>query len=201
MAWAVVAVQAQNNTKPSTGTLTERMNEQNLNSQALNPEVLNLRDIHLPEPVSWWPLAPGWWILAGSIALIIIAFFITRKIYLSRQLKRDIKTELEHIKQRFQKTPDESELAKSLSVLLRRASISYYPAKNIAGLTGDDWLAWLDKTNTNAANKKFQSNIGKILLTAPYRADKTSLDYDAQTLINLCESWLYSSHSKAAGIV
>jgi hypothetical protein len=22
-----------------------------------------LRDIQLPEPISWWPLAPGWWVL------------------------------------------------------------------------------------------------------------------------------------------
>ena len=27
-----------------------------------------LRDIQLPEPISWWPLAPGWWVLIISVS-------------------------------------------------------------------------------------------------------------------------------------
>ena len=73
------------------------MNEQSMIPQGLNPETLNLRDIHLPEAIFWWPLAPGWWILAGATLLFIIVFFVSRKIsrktYISRQLKRDIKSE------------------------------------------------------------------------------------------------------------
>ena len=33
-----------------------------MNSAATNP-LDQLRDIHLPEPILWWPLAPGWWLL------------------------------------------------------------------------------------------------------------------------------------------
>ena len=173
----------------------------------MNEQTLNLRDIHLPEPVSWWPIAPGWWLLLAALLIIIAFAFIARKIYRSKQLKRDINAELEAIKQQFQQTQNKSQLAKALSILLRRASITYYSRTNfngesVAGLTGENWLAWLDKTHASvdsalaAKNIKFQSELGHVLITAPYMADDAALDYDAQTLIQLCESWLHSPHDK-----
>lgn len=163
----------------------------------MNQQTLNLRDIHLPEPISWWPIAPGWWILLCGILLIITVLFIGRKIYISRQLGRDIRSELEVIKQQFQQDQNKPQLAKSLSTLLRRANISYYPQANIAGLTGERWLSHLDKTNTRPFVKaSFNSEIGKILLSAPYLPDETTLDFDARTLIGLCESWLTSTHTR-----
>ncbi len=168
-----------------------------MNEQTLTPQTLDLRDIHLPEPISWWPIAPGWWMLIASLILIITVIFILRKIYLGKQLKRDITSELENIKQQFKKTQNKSQLAKSLSILLRRASISYYPKTNIAGLTGEHWLAYLDKTNVKLSKKNsFKSNAGEVLLSAPYLPDNTKLDFDAQSLIELCESWLLAPHKK-----
>ncbi|GMR01665.1 MAG: DUF4381 domain-containing protein [Gammaproteobacteria bacterium] len=165
----------------------------------MNEQTLNLRDIHLPEPISWWPLAPGWWILVACIIFVILTLFIARKIYQARQLKRDITAELEQIKQQFKKTQNKSQLARSLSVLLRRANITYNPTSNIAGLTGDDWLTWLDDTNkSSTADTRFQSDTGKILLSAPYLPENAALDFNARELIHLCESWLQTSHGKQA---
>ena len=169
-----------------------------MSEQSLTPQNLDLRDIHLPDPISWWPIAPGWWLVIVSLFLIIAVIFILRKIYLGKQLKRDIISKLENIKQQFHKTQNKSQLAKSLSILLRRASITYYPENNIAGLTGNNWLNHLDITNSNGSpGRVFQSNTGEVLLSAPYLPDNSIHDYDAQALIQLCESWLRSSHKKA----
>lgn len=169
-----------------------------MNQPISNTPALNLRDIHLPEPVSWWPPAPGWWLLIAAIIVIVTAFFISRKIYRSKQLRRDIAAELDTIKKQFQQTGNKSQLACALSALLRRACISYYPAKNIAGLTGEDWLAYLDDSNTKATSEqRFQSETGKILLSAPYLPENARLDYDAQALLRLCESWLLSPHKNS----
>ena len=46
----------------------------------MKPDLSQLRDIHLPPPVSWWPLAPGWWLLLGTLLLLTaIAFWLWRR--------------------------------------------------------------------------------------------------------------------------
>ncbi|HET9483332.1 MAG TPA: DUF4381 domain-containing protein, partial [Xanthomonadales bacterium] len=46
-----------------------------------------LRDIHLPAEPSWWPPAPGWWLLAILViaALVFLVRFAWRK---RRELRR-----------------------------------------------------------------------------------------------------------------
>jgi hypothetical protein len=172
-------------------------NPQAPNIQSLDPQSLNLRDIHLPDPISWWPISAGWWIVLAAIVLSIIIIFVLRKVYKSRQLNRDISSEIDHIKKQFLQNQNKSQLAKSLSILLRRASISFYPAKDIAGLTGDDWLSMLDQSNKKPLGELcFQSDIGKLLISAPYQSEDSLADYDSAALIRLCESWLVSKHDK-----
>jgi len=163
---------------------------------------LDLKDIHLPDAISWWPLAPGWWILLAVVICTILFIFIARKIYIKKQLKRDIHRELDKIKNIYQQTQNKSQLAKSLSVLLRRASISYYPdtRNNGAGLTGQQWLSWLDNTARRPQEtKQFQSEVGNVLINAPYLPDNTDLDFDAEALIDISENWLLSKHKQMQG--
>ncbi|MGB0719658.1 MAG: DUF4381 domain-containing protein, partial [Bdellovibrionales bacterium] len=37
-----------------------------------------LRDIRGLEDVSWWPLAPGWWILLGLVLAIVLGLVLFR---------------------------------------------------------------------------------------------------------------------------
>jgi hypothetical protein len=173
-----------------------------MKAPAPDQQPLDLRDIHLPEAISWWPIAPGWWMVLASTILIIASIFILRKIYLKKQLARDIHSELDNIKQQYDQTKNKSQLAKSLSILLRRANISYYPKTDSAGLIGNKWLTYLDSTiSDSSTEKKFQSDIGKILLSAPYLPEDASLDFDATKLIRLCESWLGAAHKKTSHIL
>jgi len=168
----------------------------------MNEQTLNLRDIHLPDAISWWPPAPGWWILLAVIICTILSIFIARRIYIKKQLKRDIHSELDKIKNTFQQTQNQSQLAKSLSVLLRRASISYYSGtkNNGAGLTGQQWLSWLDNTTEHPhETKQFQSEVGNVLINAPYLPDNSDLNFDAEALIEISEGWLLSKHKKIQG--
>lgn len=164
---------------------------------------LQLRDIHLPEPVSWWPPAPGWWLLAGLVILVIISALLLRRTYRRRRqlrrMRREIEHELAHIRAQFQQDANPVMLTRQLSELLRRAAISYYPHEHIAGLTGEHWLHFLAQTLTDkSSGLTFESNDARLLLTAPYLQDDALVtdgaDIDMDKLIALCESWLLQAH-------
>ena len=164
-----------------------------MDAQSIEQQALNLRDIHLPEPISWWPIAPGWWLLAAGLLLTLISLIIVRKIYLGRQLKRDIAHELEAIKQQYQQTQNKTQLVSALSSLIRRATMTFYPSQNIAGLTGEDWLHFLDSTTTITG---FQTGPGQILADGPYQ--RPSHEAETETaLLKLCRSWLKALPRKA----
>lgn len=160
---------------------------------------LELRDIHLPDAVSWWPPAPGWWIVAGVLLLTLLIGYMARKHYRSKALQRQIVAEIETIKNNYQSHKNTYTLTQSLSVLLRRSCISFYPRHETAGLTGEDWLHYLDSTypeKSSSSDSPFQQGVGKILASAPYMAEKSSTDIDGNALLELCEKWLQAQPIK-----
>lgn len=150
-------------------------------------ESLPLRDIHLPEPVSWWPPAPGWWLLLILGAIIIVSIVLFKQIRKHRLLKRTALAELDIIRRQYHENHDRVQLVKALSALMRRASISFYQRGNSASLTGAAWLQHLDNT---AQRKEFQNGNGSILATAPYLPAGSRVDVDFDDLLSLCEDWL-----------
>ncbi len=150
-------------------------------------ETLPLRDIHLPEAISWWPPAPGWWLLLLVAAVLVASFLVYRHVRRRRVLKRTALAELATIRQRYQQDGDAIQLIQALSALMRRASISFYQRSNTASLTGNRWLRYLDST---AERKDFERGDGRILATAPYLPLNSRLDVNADDLLALCEDWL-----------
>ena len=48
-----------------------------------------LHDIHLPDPISWWPMAPGWYALLILVFILIgLLIYVTRRTYVNGQPKR-----------------------------------------------------------------------------------------------------------------
>ena len=41
----------------------------------MDPEQIPLRDLHLPEAIGWWPLAPGWWLLI-ALGVVLLAYLL-----------------------------------------------------------------------------------------------------------------------------
>ena len=149
---------------------------------------LQLRDIHLPDSVSWWPPAPGWWIVVFASILIIVASIAFYRYRKNRLLHKAAKQELEKIKQVFEQSSDSHMLVTSISVWLRRVSLTFYPRREVAGLTGQDWLEFLDKQfGKSKQSLRFNHAAGLAIINAPYQNNS---DIDAHSLLELCHSWL-----------
>lgn len=149
-----------------------------------------LADIHLPDAVSWWPLAPGWWALLILLALAIIAFFVWRHKAKQNNYRAQAQQQLNSIYARYQESENAAAFLHEVSVLLRRTALTAYPNTFNASIKGQAWLDWLDRVCP--ADKKnpqllFNSSCGDQLLTASYQKNPT---VDATALYNLCRYWL-----------
>lgn len=159
----------------------------------MNANLPTLRDIHLPEPISWWPLAWGWWL---ALVLLLLLIFAVMLWWQKRQQRAfpigapDYRQQAYHeliiIEHRYAKSPQDDpsrqQLAGALSQLLRWLLIQE-GAENIASLTGDAWLGALDQHfSLTDHTAQFKSANGVALCQAPYRQH---WDFDAQQLLKL----------------
>lgn len=150
-------------------------------------QALPLRDIHLPASVSWWPPAPGWWLVVAMVLLTAaVAVFLYRRKQ-DRKLNDLAIQELQKIQLSHAQHLDDLQLIQALSIWLRRVCLSHYPRVDVAGLTGDSWLKFLDEplSGTTVQNG-FSEGAGRLLVTAPYQLSAT---VDATGLLELCHTW------------
>lgn len=142
---------------------------------------LPLREIHLPDPVSWWPPAIGWWLLLfGLPTLVALLVWLWRR-WRKMTVRKLALREFESLAQ----TPmDAGEKVQRLAILLRQICLSAYPRAEVAGLVGADWLAFLDR---QLGDRRFSEGEGRLLLEAPYRRQ---CDADLEALFALCRLWL-----------
>lgn len=140
----------------------------------MDPEQLPLRDLHLPDAIGWWPLAPGWWLLI-ALALVGVAFLIRAwlKARARGAARRFALRQLKEIVSEYQENRDAVEFGAKLSELLRRTMLAYAPRLDVAGLTGEAWLRWLDE---GLAQPVFTDGPGRQILELPYRRPDTELD-------------------------
>ena len=146
-------------------------------------DALPLRDLHLPETVGWWPLAPGWWVLI-ALSVTAVAYFCWRwyRAWRFNAPRRFALRELATFEAAYLEHRNPVMLGKQLSELLRRGMLAYAPRADMAGLTGDAWLAWLDR---DMPLPYFHTEGGKSLLSLPYRdPDGDFADIDIGALVS-----------------
>lgn len=148
---------------------------------------LPLRDYHLPPPVGWWPPAPGWW----GLAILILALAAVG-VYLWRRQRRPTvrKLGLAELNRLERDDLPTVEKVRQLSTLLRRIGLSTADRTEVAGLTGQAWLEWLDQP---LGEPRFSRGPGRLLLDAPYRP---TVEGELGELFALSRDWLHRLPAK-----
>ena len=84
-------------------------------------EILSqLKDIHQAEAPSWWPLAPGYYIVLALVMAIALVFYVYFRGRQRRRLQKTLLSELMMIEKAFLADNDNARLQSAMSALFRR---------------------------------------------------------------------------------
>ena len=139
----------------------------------LQEALKDLRDIHTPDSVSLWPLAPGWWILLVLIPLLILLIRYLLKRKAKPKIKKLASVELQNILADYEIQRNGFKTVSEISLFIRKVLVAKNGNQEVAGLIGNDWLAYLDNAS---GTDLFTKGGASIIATLPYRQQQDDLD-------------------------
>jgi Domain of unknown function (DUF4381) len=146
-----------------------------------------LRDIHTPMPVDWWPLAPGWWfLLVLSLALLIVICIWVLRRHRANAYRRTARAELAQHYHNWQQNGAGLAYLQSANDILKRTAMLSYKNSAVQGLSGSQWCEFLDQhrdgtDDTGFGNSSFESAL----------YSNENLLADITSLHKLADRWLH----------
>ena len=165
----------------------------------MNPQdpLANLHPLREPAAIGWWPLAPGWWMLIalGVLALGILCYFLARR-YRANAYRRQALAQLQDIQTHYHNYgADEGQLqsiASETNSLLKAVALRAFPTQDIASLSGETWLNFL---NTTRGGQSTTSEFPSAFANAAYLADVPELD--GESLHRAAKAWILNHRMSA----
>lgn len=162
-------------------------------------ELDSLRDIQEMTPPSWWPPAPGWWLL--GLIMGILLFLVWRwRGPLGRRSRwsslvfggwrRGARLALRDLQRRVAAGQSAKVTAGELSGLMRRIAMAQHGRAACAGLTGTAWLDWLAAHDPNGYP---WAERARVLIVAPYAPKPRGGEGLLPELIEAAEAWVMAA--------
>jgi hypothetical protein len=150
-----------------------------------------LHEILLPEPVSWIPQTIGWYVVFGFI-LILAGWWVYRSLrrFRKNRYRRLALAELAVIEGELQQPERRDKALAEIPFLLKWTALAAFPRIDVAGLSGEGWLAFLDKT---MGGKDFVEGVGRLLPELAYAPalEITNLsDESIRDLLQIVRRWI-----------
>lgn len=144
----------------------------------MNDPLADLKDIHLPGAISWWPLAPGWWLLILTIVLLIIATSYCYYLWKKRAYRRMALHELEAL---FANNTTVSDLhyLETVATLIRRTAIAGSTNNQLAHWQGSQWQEYLQQ--------QMPEDQARLIAVSRYQAQH---DINRELLTDAARNWI-----------
>lgn len=151
----------------------------------MNPDLLSqLRDIHAAAPVPWWPPAPGWWVLA--LLLLVLLGWLGRRL-LARlrvhQRRKQMLGWVEHLNANIDPRRDPQAYLSTLNRIFKLVAMRAFPNQQCAALNGQSWVNFLIENMAKSASAESLS----VLATGPY---DPAPKFDPQLMSELTRNWI-----------
>lgn len=129
----------------------------------------------VPAPVPLTPQTAGWAVLAAILALALLAAVV----WLVRRWRANA-----YRRAALAELAGAGDDPAAIATVLRRTVLAVWPRPAVASLSGEAWLAFLDRTGGGDA---FATGPGRALIEAPYRAPAAAPSPD---LAPLAARWI-----------
>ncbi len=162
------------------------------------PSLEGLHDVVLPEPVAWTPQTAGWWVLLGITVLLLGwgAMRAARRRRADRYRRRAL-ARLARIETALADPDTRSGAAVQLPVLVKRAALARWPREQVASLSSEAWLAFLD---ASLGSRAFTTGPGRLLPRLAYAAPSGGEAISAEELgelVRLIRRWIREHRAPA----
>lgn len=171
--------------EPDKATQTDPLTEAALRS---------LRDIAVPQPVSWMPQTWGWALLAAILAMIMAGLIIhLARRYRANAYRREALALLGGMESKLLDPSQREQALRDLAVILKRTALASSPRKNIASLSGAAWVAFLEKSIDGEAGHALDA----LLDDAEYQGGSTAGALLTDDILSATRTWIRRHHVPA----
>ena len=151
----------------------------------MNPDLLSqLRDIHTAAPVPWWPPAPGWWVLA---LLVLVLLVLAGRRGLARyrvyQRRKQMLGWVDHLNANIDPGRNPHEYLSTLNRIFKLVALRAFPDRQCALLNGQEWVDFLAEKMTRSGSAE---SLG-VLASGPY---DPAPGFDPVQMSELTRNWI-----------
>ena len=154
----------------------------------------SLKDIAVPEPVSWMPQTWGWallsFLLLGAVVTALL-FWLRR--YRANAYRREALELLDGIEQNLQNPATYDQAVHELAEVLKRAALAGWGRTGVAALSGTAWVRFLDEQGGGDAGHALRN----LLDDVEYQGEGHVEALAATGLLSSARTWIRHHHVSA----